>query len=1009
MPVSGSKGYRSGIVTLPNRVRIREMDSRHGLYPTIARLGDHDNRGDVIANPFDDNEMIVFNPGVSNVMYGSLSKSGSAKSLEPYASPHDPNGGLSGVGSLIAGISDNTLLTDYKSLSSIKNDIENISPFTDSRISLLATGAFYMTGTAESTYPGFKEKLHNKTHIVIDMTSNEATDLGMCVQATNASPNVYYSDTSDTKQPAMAYYNPVLKRWEALGNGFSTNHYHQDSVGMEYVTNQMCLGFAGLLSKNQISTGSGYNDQVIHPDRLLMCAGRPVSSMGFPFSGKYHATSSQVIKMSDYISSPMLVEKVQFSFDAKLESGGSGLYKTYGQKPKSSPATLTDIHFRYHNFFILRQFKSEFEESWTIDRGEDPSTATQYHVTSSIPGYYTLASGSNVWSYIEDEREMMTYGQLVEFHVPDGDILDHGSNPTGLTSDIIRNSALIKNRDALLDRGEVFISDDDTPHSLTGSFNVNCNVRHSATMLAAGGPTVLGPLGTLFLENTNTSRGRNRLDKNARALVNGHKSLLKAGSVLVGARQASALPFRQETVDHATFDNHSPYILFPEDEIIIGYQYPLPYDIAFSGGPVQQGQATNKITFDGQGKLILFGSQIKNNREYHDTLNQNLTSEAIHEALTGGPVVDQFQINYRHEYSGGFLDTYSQSPGIGNAVQSIIGTGENVLSSSFQRFFRLQDNRNRYYDTLVPNIEEMAALHNKKPITAEQQFGREVKAISLGRGKMPDGTVGTMVYNGSGAIDSFDAKSTFSDNWHAIFPFEPKYDNVGRVLRQNMVFSSVYFPIHTSSIWDSVTFIDRPTVQAVYTRADQTTPLSYLYEGNCWKDMTWGYGTAGQGYFRAVENEGDLTVKTVGRIVDGVLDGSVNVYGTDDQKARLERAVGWKYGLMSPFAMYTYNIFRNDKFGQPADMLEQSPDSRYYFEDETVITEGPIQIKFVMYDENHGVDFYRRLSEREIGENTSESSNISVYATSSMPFFDDVDNPRNRIYTSIASRIIEIT
>ena len=31
MPVSGSDGYRSGIVTLPNRVKLRDMDSRTGM------------------------------------------------------------------------------------------------------------------------------------------------------------------------------------------------------------------------------------------------------------------------------------------------------------------------------------------------------------------------------------------------------------------------------------------------------------------------------------------------------------------------------------------------------------------------------------------------------------------------------------------------------------------------------------------------------------------------------------------------------------------------------------------------------------------------------------------------------------------------------------------------------------------------------------------------------------------------------------------------------------------
>ena len=123
MPVSGSNGYRSGIVTLPNRVRIREMDSRLGLYPKIRRMGDKDRKGNDSVVPFDDRDTVLFNNGVSNLLFGSLVTSGSSQSLLPYAGNNNPNGGITGSGNVIAGISDSFYMTDYKELSSRKNAI----------------------------------------------------------------------------------------------------------------------------------------------------------------------------------------------------------------------------------------------------------------------------------------------------------------------------------------------------------------------------------------------------------------------------------------------------------------------------------------------------------------------------------------------------------------------------------------------------------------------------------------------------------------------------------------------------------------------------------------------------------------------------------------------------------------------------------------------------------------------------------------------------------------------
>ena len=105
--------------------------------------------------------------------------------------------------------------------------------------------------------------------------------------------------------------------------------------------------------------------------------------------------------------------------------------------------------------------------------------------------------------------------------------------------------------------------------------------------------------------------------------------------------------------------------------------------------------------------MTFFGSLIKNNSEFHDTLNQPLTSEAVHEAIHyDNPVTDQYLIASRQEYSGSYLDNFVTGS-VGSAVRSLVGSNENVLSGSFQRFVKINNLKSRYYDTLLPDIKEM--------------------------------------------------------------------------------------------------------------------------------------------------------------------------------------------------------------------------------------------------------------------------------------------------------------
>jgi hypothetical protein len=56
--------------------------------------------------------------------------------------------------------------------------------------------------------------------------------------------------------------------------------------------------------------------------------------------------------------------------------------------------------------------------------------------------------------------------------------------------------------------------------------------------------------------------------------------------------------------------------------------------------------------------LKMFGSQVKDNKEFHEGLNQNLTTNAVHETIGNEPVIDQWQIATRNEMSGSLSDQF---------------------------------------------------------------------------------------------------------------------------------------------------------------------------------------------------------------------------------------------------------------------------------------------------------------------------------------------------------------
>jgi hypothetical protein len=101
----------------------------------------------------------------------------------------------------------------------------------------------------------------------------------------------------------------------------------------------------------------------------------------------------------------------------------------------------------------------------------------------------------------------------------------------------------------------------------------------------------------------------------------------------------------------------SPYLLTPEDELIFGIDAGI-CSLPFLRGEGNLSHLTGShfVIPSKNCKVTFFGSLVKNGAESSINLNQDLSSDSIHEIIGAEPVLDQFQIEPRSSYYGSYLD-----------------------------------------------------------------------------------------------------------------------------------------------------------------------------------------------------------------------------------------------------------------------------------------------------------------------------------------------------------------
>jgi hypothetical protein len=474
--------------------------------------------------------------------------------------------------------------------------------------------------------------------------------------------------------------------------------------------------------------------------------------------------------------------------------------------------------------------------------------------------------------------------------------------------------------------------------------------------------------------------GRNLFD-----VTNGRSYV---GSTVGGEKRAKQFEFPVNS--GIKFDSYdvpdkvSPYVLMPEDELAIAcIVQPAPYDPSeyleidreseeyLSQPSIEKNIPKFRTRLSGPGRIVLYGSYLRDGEPIAPESSQPLTSLALHEDVRGdlspygaSYCMDQFQLEPRTSLRNGYLDR--------------IVVGNMILPDPA--------------DSSLPEPEFFALPYPSGSIELEGFYDddRQVTGSIIDRS--------LVLYDPDEPV-----------------PFDPLRYKKGlqRFVRLSNVNES-YYDSHVppiSSLLAAITGSNEPDI-SIDLEAEPIQPLllfspfdpslQLTLRSDSVQDAAKGESASsfaltgfrvasGSDVFLEVSSE-SIDAKTSVALAYGVGDNfGLPLSGSDGNLTNVLR--GYRYGLSGIYPIGRSACFRHDRYGQFRDMFETSGDSVFFEEVETVgqinriLGAAPIKIRFVK----------RQTQERVQNPEETNSQNLSFFATSNLPYFDGLFNDRTTI------------
>lgn len=526
---------------------------------------------------------------------------------------------------------------------------------------------------------------------------------------------------------------------------------------------------------------------------------------------------------------------------------------------------------------------------------------------------------------------------------------------------------------------------------------------------------------------------------------------------------------RLSRVEHAVTDYAvSPYLIMPGDNLVFGWQSPI--GTGSHVHHVASGHETHGSfeILPGAGKLVLYGSILQNDQEKsHVTSNQPLTSEAVHEAIFSDadvydiydtdPYIYHFD-NTLDQYVDGLFEMNTVPPQLTRQVVSRASEGNHAVGprdgsypifskrAGFLRGFKAVDSNETLFDSMTPGIDELMSRDNifaLDPGYGDGGFNAKSGVVVLAHPSLVTSS------------DDYDYSNSCWHKWMASYPFEPRYSGLARYegfktglslkavsgsfvsglkpikhvwLANNSNTVRGYRDAHAAQedFLNMLNNIEKPRLfldSSANTIASRPQPYNINF--SVVTDES-GEGPPGE-VIDALDFAGKFLGTKIGprskyffsRLFFGTGDGTYrfpklpywkNIFVEPGQGFDLNETFpvtrgviirGFKYGLANVVPTRTSAIFRRDRFGHFRDQLEQRLFTKTYTKDDATSDNTPIVIQFRSRADGSIVD-----------PSETNSANLSLYCTSSIPYNDGVyldrfnlspddRTPSNVVYTTL--------
>ena len=894
----------------PARVLLRERDSATGSYPTIARTGDPDRTG-VYNVKFDDTDTVVFytydQSGVSTSRYANYPELLTVS--DKHLVSRSPTGSIQAQAVIRAGLGDH-LVKFY-------NPGESITPFVEQdlfeqdirEISFINA----LTGTDPNVLPGFSSPLKSKTILRFDITATRDHFFTTNPPRNDGvTPGGPFNGITNT---GFGYFNFTSKEWQDIGvtdpaTGGSLNfdvaveRQNQANVFDNIVsgTNLWCQQF---VAPDQVQAATQPLRRV---NTNLKEVGKPTSVCQAPAANRYHATASQTLSIGDYIKHPFLLERAVVHFEG-IRAERATLWDATDQ--------TAERYLDEYVVFLYRQRNSNAAR----DSALDVSGSERYIIASASMCFYNAEikeeNGVNPlpenFTPLHSPAFSYNFGQTQK------------SPPFNFQVSVFEDSVTLSMVPATVGPmyGGVFritASNQAVGDSLTenafvhnywpGSTSIKSFLSSSFTgrdgVEAAFGSSTYNQLYSQNVSRTQDNLPIENFD---------HRAFAFYGKGLpTGAGYSNDTPVPTST---------SPYLLLPGDNIVLGID--ALNSLRDKQPPSSVTGSFLKILNNYRSTLTLYGSLLKDGVEFHDTLNQPLTSDAIHEDLhSNNPVLDQFEIEPIEAYAGSYIDQViigditDSDPSSTRRVVGSVAEGTAGLTGSISRMRSFTSENEIFYDSVTPNLGNYIIKAGG------------IRVFSTGIGVKNTGYLGEKGY--------------------AITPGTGLSDDLGEKSRRFVESGSFRLP---RVFDDNPSRILNDDAELIVTK----------------KVLTWTLGTL------TGDNLRDVLFRRGQRV-------SISGFGSDLLgHAIVSGSQGFRYGLYNNNPVKTQIAYRYNKFGQFRDMLEQRPYTAYFANAIRLTkiggrTEGAIEINFIS-----GSEVIKPVL-------AASSSNISIFATSSHPYSD---------------------